>query len=98
MIIIEILWIPFSLLIGFILLWIFYSLLTMGDNEEHRKQNEYTHREVDKPIHRFSNDEILSPGIDVRRASHRQELLDRRSIEKRQQRTIEKAEKIIKRK
>ena len=96
MIIIEILWIPFSLLIGFILLWIFYSLLTIGDNEEHR--NEYTHHEVNKPIHRFSNDEILSPNIDVRSESHRQKLLDRRSIGKRQQRTIEKAEKIIKRK
>lgn len=93
---IDYLILPFALGLGFLFIKILFSFLTGNGNSN--SKNYYEHHEPRKPKHTFTNDEILSQGIDIRIPEHRQELLLRRGRNERASKTVSKAEEIIRRK
>jgi hypothetical protein len=98
---------PASLLVGIFFIYLYYiSIVNQGSSKQDRPN---CIAQGARPKHTFTNNEILSPGIDIRREDHRQQILDNRRREKekhfadtlkneRINRTIEAAEKIAGRK
>lgn len=88
----EYLLLPIALLLGIFFLYIL-SRIIRGNVP---RQYPYTHHESrKKPKHRFTNKEIMTPGIDIRLPEHQQRMLIIRSRDERIEKTISKAEKIV---
>jgi flagellar biosynthesis/type III secretory pathway M-ring protein FliF/YscJ len=94
----DILILPASLFIGLLLLFLFYKIVIRNSSSSKSSNEIYTHHEPRKPIHRFTDKEILSQGIDVRNPKDREELILRRGRRERQIKTLASAEKIISKK
>lgn len=90
-----VLWMLAAAALGYFFIYLFYVIIRRDDRSTTAT---YQHHEPVKPKHTFTNKEILSKGIDVMREDHRQLLLDKRSQSRRIGKTLETAEKIVRKK